>query len=46
VELVKIECREHVAVEFNECDTDQYGSLLVTTAYNKKLFSDKMSILQ
>jgi hypothetical protein len=31
---------EHVAVEFNEYDNDQYGPL-VTTACNKKLFSDK-----
>jgi hypothetical protein len=32
---------EHDAVEFNEYDNDQYGSLLVTTAYNMKLFLDK-----
>jgi hypothetical protein len=32
---------EYVAVEFNYFGNDQYGSLLVTTAYDKKLFSDK-----
>jgi hypothetical protein len=32
---------EFVAVQFNYYENNQYGSLLVTSAYDKKLFSEK-----